>query len=87
MEFQAPEKLLGTEEKLPGAETLTRTQTAQTLGLHRRRTTDRLLVKGQLHRNRRTRRIAVAEVMLVKAERAGAEYQRMRQRLIQRLVT
>ena len=65
---------------------MTVTQTARTLGVHRR-TIDRLLAGGRLHRNSQTRRIPGDEVLAVKAERAEAAYQQMREKLIQRLVS
>ena len=68
------------------ADSMTVTQTARTLGVHRR-TIDRLLAGGRLHRNSQTRRIPSGEVLEVKAERAEAAYQQMRERLIQRLVS
>ena len=64
---------------------MTVTQTACTLGVHCR-TLDRLLARGRLHSHSQTRRIPYSEVLTVKAERAEAAYQQMREKLIQRLV-
>ena len=67
-------------------DSMTVTQTARTLGVHRR-TIDRLLARGRLHRNSQTRCILNGEVLAVKAERAEAAYQQLRERLIQKLVS
>lgn len=67
-------------------DSMTVTQTARTLGLHRR-TIDHLLAGDRLHRNSQTRCIPRGEVLAVKAERAEAAYQQMREKLIQRLVS
>ena len=67
-------------------DSMTVTQTACTLGVHRR-TIDRLLARDHLHRNSQTRRIPYSEVLAVKAERAEAAYQQTREKLIQRLVS
>ena len=67
-------------------EFVTVTQAARTLGVHRR-TIDRLLARGHLNRNTQTRCIPSGEVLTVKAERAEAAYQQMREKLIQRLVS
>ena len=66
-------------------DSLTVTQTARHLGVHRR-SVDRLVFRGRLHRDASTGYIARREVLAESTARAEADYQIMRERLIQRLM-
>ena len=60
---------------------MTVTQAARTLGVHRR-TIDRLIANGSLRRSRQTKYLQSAEVLTLRAARAEAAYQQIREHLI-----